>query len=93
MREADRFQRCQLCGGYIDVFDLAWSGSSSIGCAVDQRRPCVRWFGAAGADYWRAQRALPASAEATSVLQGFSVRGGQVPKHRLFLPISIAVAT
>src|SRR5450755_2312399 len=27
MREADRFQRCQLCGGYIDVFDLAWSGS------------------------------------------------------------------
>jgi len=61
MREADRFQRRQLCGGYIDVFDLAWSGSrrpvaapragsSSIGCAVDQRRPCVRWFGAADAD-------------------------------------------
>src|SRR5450755_4219461 len=32
MREADRFQRCRLCGGYIDVFDLAWSGS---------RRPVV----------------------------------------------------
>jgi hypothetical protein len=25
MREADRFQRCQLCGGYVDVFDLVWT--------------------------------------------------------------------
>jgi hypothetical protein len=26
------------------------AGSSSIGCAVDQRGPCVRWFGARRAD-------------------------------------------
>jgi hypothetical protein len=25
MRTADRFQRCQLCGGYVDVFDLVWT--------------------------------------------------------------------
>jgi hypothetical protein len=24
MRAADRFQECQLCGGYVDVFDLAF---------------------------------------------------------------------
>ena len=27
MREADRFQECQLCGGYVDVLDLAWDPS------------------------------------------------------------------
>jgi hypothetical protein len=62
MREADRFQECQLCGGYVHVFDLAWdprsrrlvaapgARSSALGCTVDQRGPCVRWFGVVGAD-------------------------------------------
>src|SRR5450432_4062489 len=41
MREADRFQRCQLCGGYIDVFDLAWSGSRRPAAAPRARSSAV----------------------------------------------------
>jgi hypothetical protein len=24
MTEADRYNRCRLCGGFVDIFDLAW---------------------------------------------------------------------
>jgi hypothetical protein len=28
LTEASRFRQCQLCGGYIDILDLAWVNSS-----------------------------------------------------------------
>jgi hypothetical protein len=24
MTEADRYKRCRLCGGFVDILDLAW---------------------------------------------------------------------
>jgi hypothetical protein len=26
MIDADRFKRCPLCGGFVDILDLAWIG-------------------------------------------------------------------
>jgi hypothetical protein len=58
VHEVEYFFRCKACNGWIDARDMGRgprrpvaaprAGSISIGCAVDQRRPCVPWFGAAG---------------------------------------------
>jgi hypothetical protein len=53
MREADRRERCSLCGGFVAILDLAWVEDHEVRCrtrrAMDQTRMDARVRPANGA--------------------------------------------